>query len=130
MSDPSTVPDPVILARVKKLSDAIQNAEGYNVPGSRPQRNNNPGNLELDITGTGIGKDGPYIVYKSYEDGRAALEHQVLKMFNGTSRIYEPRMTIAAMAQHYTGTQQQAWASNVAKFLGVDVTCQLNEVPI
>jgi hypothetical protein len=116
--------------RVQKLADAIQHAEGYDVPGSRPQRNHNPGDLETDISGKGIGKDGPYVVYTNYTDGREALEMQCRLMLNGHSHVYLPTMTILQMAARYTATQQSEWASNVADFLKVPVDIQLEAIPV
>lgn len=114
-------------AVVSKLADAIEYAEGFFVSGSRPQRNNNPGDLETDITGAGIGFDGPYVVYPTYQAGRAALEQLIRLMFSG-SHIYKPSMTIAEVASHYTATQQDAWASTVAAHYGVSVNTRLEDL--
>jgi len=97
------------------------------VSGSRPRRNNNPGDLERDITGKGAGWDGPYVIYPTSQDGREALEHQVRLMFGG-SRIYKPSMTIAEVARRYTATDPAAWAQNVAGRLGVTVDTRLDEI--
>jgi hypothetical protein len=112
---------------INRIADAIAFAEGYFESDSRPRRNNNPGDLERDITGKGIGRDGPYVVYASIEDGLAALEHQVRLMFEG-SHIYKPSMTIAEVATHYTATEPEAWAGNVADRLGVGVGTRLDEI--
>ena len=40
-------------AVISKIADAIAFAEGYFVSGSRPHRNNNPGDLERDLTRQG-----------------------------------------------------------------------------
>jgi hypothetical protein len=114
-------------AVIARIADAIAFAEGYAVSGSRPRRNNNPGDLERDVTGRGIGWDGPYVVYAKESDGRAALEHQVRLMFSG-SRVYKPSMTIAEMAKHYTSTEVNEWARNVAAHLGVTVETRLEEI--
>jgi hypothetical protein len=37
------------LTVISKIADAIAFAEGFYVPGSRPCRNNNPGDLERDL---------------------------------------------------------------------------------
>jgi hypothetical protein len=112
---------------ISRIADAIAFAEGYFVPGSRPARNNNPGDLERDITGKGIGFDGPYVIYATAQDGLAALEHQVRLMFKG-SHIYNPGMSIAEIAKHYTFTDSQNWAKNVAERLGVGVETTLTEI--
>jgi hypothetical protein len=112
---------------ISKIADAIAFAEGYFVSGSRPQRNSNPGDLERDITGKGIGWDGPYVMYATSQDGREALEHQVRLMFAG-SHVYNPAMTIAEVAQHYTATDPGIWARNVAGRLGVSVETRLRDI--
>jgi|SRR5579883_3023750 len=114
-------------AVISRIADAIAHAEGYDVPGSRPRRNNNPGDLERDLTGKGIGRDGPYVIYATPADGRAALEHQVRLMFSG-SHVYKPSMTIAEVAAHYTETDRDAWARAVAERLGVAVTTPLDAI--
>lgn len=114
-------------AVISKIADAIAFAEGYFVSGSRPQRNNNPGDLERDITGKGIGWDGPYVIYANAHDGREALERQVRLMFSG-SHIYRPSMTIAEMASHYTATDSSDWAHNVATHLGISTATRIEEI--
>lgn len=115
------------LSLVSKIADAIAFAEGFYVPGSRPRRNNNPGDLERDVTGKGVGMDGPYVIYATPQDGWDALKHQVMLMFAG-SHVYQPSMTIAEMASHYTSTEAGPWSLNVARRLGVPVTTQLDQI--
>jgi hypothetical protein len=112
---------------ISKIADAIAFAEGYFVEGSRPRRDNNPGDLERDLTGKGIGWDGPYVIYATPEDGMQALECQVQLMFRG-SHVYNPSMTIAEVAQRYTATDAQSWGLNVARRLGVEVGTRLEEI--
>jgi hypothetical protein len=114
-------------AVISRIADAIAFAEGYFAAGSRPRRNNNPGDLERDLTGRAVGFDGPYVIYATAEDGHEALEHQVRLMFGG-SHIYKPSMTIAEIAQHYTATDQTIWARNVAARLGVRVDTRLEDL--
>ena len=116
-------------AVISKIADAIAFAEGYFVSGSRPRRNNNPGDLERDLTGKATGWDGSYVTYATSQDGREALEHQVRLMFAG-SRIYKPSMTIAEVARHYTATDPDIWARNVAGHLGVSVETRLDEIRV
>jgi hypothetical protein len=101
---------------VSKIADAIAFAEGYNALGSRPRRNNNPGDLEQDVTGKAVGHDGPYVIYASPQDG---LEG---------SHVYKPSMTIAEVARHYTSTDQEAWAMNVAELLGAGIETRLEDL--
>lgn len=114
--------------RIKRLARAIGFAEGFNIAGSRPQRNHNPGDLTLDVTGKGVGKDGPFVVYATDEDGQSALEWLVTLMLTGRSTIYTPTMTIAEVSTHYTQTEQGSWAANVAGYLGVSVNTPINSV--
>jgi hypothetical protein len=113
---------------VKKIATAIARAEGFYVPGSVPARLHNPGDLTLDITGKGVGKNGMYVVYASDADGWEALEKQVRMMLDGSSRIYNPSMTIAQMAARYTSTEVDSWAMNVARSLGATTQTQLRDI--
>lgn len=116
--------------RVKRLAEAIARAEGFYVAGSRPLRNNNPGNLTVDLEGGGraTGRDGSLMVYPTPAEGWADLYLQIELMFSGGSRYYFPSMTIEEMARKYTATQQEAWAQNVASALGVSVNTKISEV--
>jgi len=71
-------------AVISKIADAIAFAEGFFVAGSRPHRNNNPGDLERDLTSKGRGWDGPYVIDATPQEGWEALRHQVRLMFNGS----------------------------------------------
>lgn len=112
---------------IERIAQAIAYAEGWGVQNSRPHRNHNPGNITRDITGKSIGVDGIYRVYATDADGWEALEKQVSLMFGG-SKIYQPSMTIAEMANKYTTTQQADWARNVAAQLGVSTATKLSEI--
>ena len=114
-------------AVISKIADAIAFAEGFYAAGSRPHRNNNPGDLERDLISKGSGWDGPYVIYASPQDGWDALKRQVRLMFEG-SHIYKPSMTIAEIARHYTATDPEIWARNVAERLGVTVETQLDQI--
>jgi hypothetical protein len=117
-------------AIVNKIADAIAFAEGFYVQGSRPQRNNNPGNLTVDLPGggQGIGKDGIYIVYDTAADGWADLKVEIELMLTNRSRIYNREMSIVEVAQKYTTTQQFSWAQNVSHRLGVTPHTKLSEI--
>jgi hypothetical protein len=112
---------------ISRIADAIAFAEGYFVSGSRPHRNNNPGDLERDLISKGSGWDGPYVIYATPQDGQQALIRQVRLMFEG-SHIYKPSMTIAEVARHYTATEPEIWARNVASRLGVTVNTRLEDI--
>jgi len=114
---------------VYKLADAIAFAEGFYASGSnRPKRNNNPGNLSLDLGFPSVGMDGILVKFASLDDGWAALHKQISMMLNGTSQIYNADMTIADVASRYTATEQESWANNVAARLGVPVTTRISEI--
>lgn len=119
-------------AVIQKIVNAIAAAEGYYVAGSRPNRNNNPGDFETDITGKGVGFDGPYVIYATAQDGFDALAKQVSLMFGGSS-IYNPSMSITEIGFHYADGAHDpagaaAWAANVANALGVDVSTTLSSL--
>lgn len=127
---PQTEPESTTDGRVKRLAEAIARAEGFYVAGSRPARNNNPGNLTVDIAGggTAAGRDGAFVTYATADAGWADLYAQVQLMLSGGSRYYSPQMTIEEMAMVYTTTQQAAWAQNVSNALRVPVTTKISEV--
>ena len=115
---------PSIPAIVKRFSEAIAAAEGFNVAGSIPQRNNNPGDI---MSG------GSYVVYNSITEGWQALYDQVHLMFFGGSKYYNPSMTISQVAYLYADgandpSGAQNWAQNVANYLGVTPDATLNSL--
>src|ERR1700688_3838241 len=70
---------------VTKISQAIAAAEGFNVAGSRPSRNNNPGDLTSTFGFATTGTDGMFPVFASVTDGWNALYMQVSDMLSGNS---------------------------------------------
>jgi uncharacterized membrane protein (DUF485 family) len=110
-----------------KLSKAIAQAEGFYVPGSRPARNHNPGDMTKDLIGKSIGKDGAFVVYATDEDGFANLRKQLSLVWGG-SAYYNPFMTIAQFASVWTATEADSWATNVANALGVSTDTQLDQL--
>jgi hypothetical protein len=117
-------------AIVSSLADAIAYAEGFFIPGSRPARNHNPGDLTVDTISKGIGMDGPFVVYANDTDGWDALKRQVDLMLTNASQIYNNQMTIRQVAQLYTTTDQLAWATAVASRLGVSMDTKLADLVI
>lgn len=115
-------------AAVEALSDAIATAEGFYIPGSRPQRNHNPGDMTVDLIGRGIGTDGPFIVYADDGDGWDNLKAQVSKWFDGSSAHADSSSTIQDLSGFYTSTEQGSWAANVARALGVDTNTPISEL--
>jgi hypothetical protein len=73
---------------------AIQKHEGW-FPGSRSQRNNNPGNLVyVGQPNATKEKDGRFAVFPSYEAGFNALKQMILNAASGKSKVYKPTMNL------------------------------------
>ena len=106
---------------IQKFANAIANAEGFQVVGSIPNRNNNPGDITDPATGS-------FMSYATPDDGWNALYSQVSAMFSGTSRYYNPSMTISQVAQIYSPDGWLNWANNVASYLGVSTDTTLNDL--
>jgi hypothetical protein len=113
---------------IRRIGEAIATAEGFYVEGSRSQRNNNPGDLTVDLTHTGIGMDGPFVVYASAVDGFAALYQQISEWLTGTSAHISGGMTLSQAAQIYSPDGWLSWANNVANYLGVSTDTPLNQI--
>ena len=109
-------------ARVKQLANAIASAEGWGIKGTRPTRNNNPGDLR-EVPGKKLPGQvriakGEYIVFATPAAGFAALEAQLVRILEGRSAHYTLHTTINQMARTYAEVWRP-WAKNVAKRLGV-----------
>lgn len=111
----------ILTEAIKLFSQGIAIAEGFYVSGSRASRNNNPGDLTVDTIGKAVGMDGPFVVYATAADGWEALNKQVELIFTNASKIYNSGMTIRQIAEKYTTTDQLAWATNVARTLGISI---------
>lgn len=119
---------PVNENAIQRLAHAIARAEGYFVTGSKPKRNNNPGNITDDFGFPTLGKDGMFPIFTTPLDGWDALLHFMRLILSDRSHIYRSDMTIQEMAKHYTTTEQDIWANNVANALGVTVNTPLNQL--
>ena len=62
---------------LSRIACAVATAEGWFVKGSRPHRNNNPGNLTASFLTRP--KDPVFVKFRSPEEGIAALYHQIAK---------------------------------------------------
>lgn len=113
---------------IDKFAKGIATAEGFYVAGSRPNRNHNPGDLTIDVTGKSVGMDGMYVKYANDADGWEALRKQVRMMFDNTSRVYNSTLTIKQVAAKYTTTAVAAWANIVAGYMGVSVDTRLDQL--
>lgn len=112
---------------VSKIAQAIATAEGFHIQGSRPQRNNNPGDLTSSFGFQTSGQDGPFPVFQSVTNGWNALYMQVSDMLSGNSSYYNPGMTISQIGAAYAPNQPQ-WANNVASALGVTTETVLGDI--
>ena len=112
--------------KVRYFARAIASAEGYGIPNAIPTLANNPGDLVIPgWTGATLGAEG--ISVFDADDlnnplppngGWYRLFHQLQFIVDGTSRVYNLDMSIEQMAERWTDTQTDAWASNVATYLG------------
>lgn len=114
--------------QVSRIAIAIATAEGFFTSGSRPQRNNNPGDMTQDLIGRAVGTDGPFVVYATPADGWANLYAQINKWLAGTSQNADASSTITEISQFYTADNQSSWALNVANSLGVSVDTPIGEI--
>lgn len=113
--------------RIQKLAQAIAKAEGFGVPGTVPTLAHNPGDLVIP------GWEGPLLgegisVFETDDEGWFKLYHQLALIVLGNSHIYNLDMNIEQMASKWTATQQEAWAQNVSRELGVSVYTTLREL--
>lgn len=108
------------------VAEGGYDASGNNLNnGTLPSTNHNPGDLTVDVNGTGSGKNGNFVVYPDDATGYAALDYQVNEWLNGSSANATAQSTIAQISQFYTADNQDAWAANVASVLGVTVDTTL-----
>lgn len=118
---------------VMLFAEAIASAEGFFRSGSRPQRNNNPGDLTLAFGQPTTGKDGSFPIFATVDAGWTALYTQVNEMFFGGSAYYNPSMTIAQVGYTYANGANDPqgaanWAVNVASYLGVTSDTVLSDL--
>lgn len=117
------------IAIVNQLADAIAHAEGFYVPGSRPARNHNPG--DVSDAYLSVGKDGPLAVFSDDQTGWDALTHKLENILAGMSQTYPLSMTIQDLAQTWTGGDNAlAWAANVSQRIGVTTDVTLSDLVI
>lgn len=111
--------DPNTINLEAKIEDAAHRtavAEGFFVSGSRPARNNNPGDLEEEGD---AGRDGPYAIFSSASIGAPytgtgwdALRRQWRLMLTGASHVYSLDMTFSEVAAKWdTGTNEDGSAT-------------------
>jgi hypothetical protein len=118
MPDPPSISAivPTMLNGLQTFAEAIAFAEGYGADSLNvPTRANNPGDLKLPNTAV-TGAEG-ISVFATADDGWNALKHQLALIVNGSSHVYTLGMTIREMGAHWTDTQADVWAGNVASYL-------------
>jgi hypothetical protein len=109
---------------IDALANAIADAEG-----SDPSINN-PGDLtagDVDASNvTGIFNNAGVVIIDTLENGWNALYTKLQNIMSGASSVYSPSMTIAQLAQTYTGGDNaDGWAQTVADDLGVSTDTTL-----
>lgn len=115
-------------AGVVLFAKSIGRQEGFGVPGARPTRNHNPGNLTGRMWTGRVDAQG-FAVFASDADGWDALYRQLQLIANGRSHVYTPQMTIAQMAAKYSPKPDpMTWADNVSAFSGFTPETTLDTV--
>ena len=113
------------------FSKAIAAAEGFGVPNAIPTRYHNPGDIKF-VAGykypgqIGIGKGG-HVIFRNDAAGWAALNHQVHKILDGTSRHYNLDMTLRQIGKKYA-ENWRVWSNYVARELHCPPTTTLREI--
>jgi hypothetical protein len=99
---------------IAAVAEAIARAEGYYVPGSLPQRANNPGGLRL------YGETAGITQFQTPEQGWQALYSQLEWVAAGLSQYYQPSMNWWEFGAVWTGGDNAAtWTRNVTAYLGL-----------
>lgn len=114
-------------------ANVIAQFEGFNSPGSRPARNNNPGDLKFAGQVGAVGADsGGFAVFPDPITGFQALYRQLTKYVTDY-----PNDTILDITAHYLGQSTPTrnaqgdaftYAAAVASSLGVDMGTTLAEL--
>ena len=117
-----------------RWAEAIKKYEGW-FPGSRSQKNNNPGNLKYaqQPGSTGLDPEG-FAVFSSYEFGFNALIHQLDIASNDipTDSLYSADMTLTEFFRTYApgsdGNEPDAYALFVARELEVSQQTRIGDI--
>lgn len=114
---------------------AIQRHEGY-FPGSASYRNNNPGNFRC--SGLVMGEFGAIkcvnnlAVFRTFDEGFAALRQFLIYAAEGKLRAYKPDMTLyqfyAVYAPSADNNNPKNYAEAVAKDLGISPNTRIREL--
>lgn len=112
------------------LASAIAQLEGFGAGDNIPTQSNNPGDLELGDIGYGTltASGGNAItVFPDAASGWDALNNQIAKIFNGTSNVYNPNMSVGDFGSTYSGNNP-SYGSNLASILGVAPNTPLSQL--
>lgn len=125
-NDPATWPTG---DKIWDVCRAIAMAEGANVPGSNPDRLNNPGDIsDGSLTfGSEIHSGSSVTKFPDKQTGWKWLYSKIKTDFvDGGSMIYSPDMTWTQFAQKYAGDWQD-WVANVTSELGISETDRVGD---
>jgi hypothetical protein len=100
---------PVTETRLYKFCKAIEQFEHY-APGSASYRRNNPGNIKA--------RNGQFIVYKTYDEGFAALMDYVKRAATGKHAAYKPEYSIKKFFSIYAPDGEKV-INNYSSFVAV-----------
>ena len=114
---------------VERIAIAISEMEGFNKPGSRAQRQNNPGNLRS--WGKTPIVDG-FANFPTAAEGWSALRRQIWRNVDRGLTLYEffggkPNV-YAGYAPDADGNRSRHYAEFVAKRAGIPVNVPLNKL--
>ncbi len=102
--------------------NAIAQYEGG--PGDLNHRNNNPGNLRS--------VKGPFLKFKTWEDGMNALRDYVTRAATGKHKAYKPEFTITQFFKTYApssdNNQPDIYASWVANKVGISINFKIKDL--
>jgi hypothetical protein len=118
-------------ASVDDLAQAIARFEGFLVPGSIAQKDNNPGNLRAGVGQTGTDANG-FAIFPDVATGYSALDNQIQlninkgltldQFFGGLPGVY-PGYAPAADSNN-----PAQYATTVGGWIGIDPTVQLSSI--
>lgn len=119
--DPSTWPGDETSDPLWAIAHAIARAEGANVPGSNPDRLNNPGDLSDGAAEFGFEPHSGSNVthFPTKTTGWQWLYNKLQRIQSGQSEVYFSSMTWTQIAQKWAGDWSN-WVANVSNYLGVD----------
>lgn len=111
---------------VKDVAEAIKIHEGW-FKGSRSQRNNNPGNLRFaGQPGVTAQDNKGFAIFKTYEDGFAALCRLITNARDGKSKVYKPEMTLLEFFGVYAPSFDHNDPNAYAKFVAQKIKCSID----